>query len=116
MTNLATDHFAPAQFVGDTVAIVAKEYRPSIRTSYGDKPAYKADVAILDGEAEGLFFEDALIFNKAIVSQLEKAGKTEDRVVIGTLKSVLNRAGDQSYLLVEEPTTAQLRLAAALGF
>ena len=108
--------FKAVNFVGQSLAIVPKEYRPNIpfTTPDGEKknsPAYKVDVVVMTGPDEGSYYEDVLLFQKALISQINKAEDT----VIGTLKRVPVMSGDNTYYLMEEPTTAEIRLATKYG-
>lgn len=102
--------------LGSSVALIGKEYRPSIKTVNGNRPAYKADVLVLTGDNAGLYFEEALIFQSALVNQLKKAAAHgDDNAVVGTLVERPTEDGEFQYLLVESPTNEELIAAAKFG-
>lgn len=115
----STRNFTASEFVGETLAIAGKEKRAGIKTKHGVRPAYTADVAVLSGDEAGLFFEDVLIFNTALISQIERADKNshgEDKSVIGELLWVTSEDGERSYPLIEETTSVKvIALASSYG-
>jgi hypothetical protein len=117
ITTRTGREFKAANYLGQSLAIVPKEYRPSIpfTTPEGEKkvsPAYKADVVVMSGADEGSYFEDVLLFQKALIAQIERQNGD---VVIGTLTRVATFQGDNSYYYMEDPTTAEIRLASKYG-
>lgn len=122
MTSVITvdgKEFDLSNEVGQSVAIVGKRYRPGIKTaSYGVVPAWEADVVVLTGEREGHYFDGVLLFQKAIISQLDRAkadSHGEDITVIGPVEIRTTEDGERTYFLVGDGDSTDLRLAAKYG-
>lgn len=109
--------FTAREHLGTSVALIGKEFRPSIKTVNGNRPAYKVDVVILSGDNAGFYYEEALVFQSALVNQLKKkAAQNEgDYAVIGTLVERPTQDGENAYLLVDAPTDAEILVAAKYG-
>jgi hypothetical protein len=54
------------------VLVIPKTYETGISTDNGDTDAVRCDVAVLDGEEAGTFYEDTLIFGKVLTGQLKR--------------------------------------------
>lgn len=114
--NLSTRNFKAEEFVGENLALAAKGPFKNVKTVHGVRNAYKADIAVLSGPEAGLFFEDVLVFNTVLVSQLERAAKTDDPTVIGELLWVTTVDGERSYPLIDEEDVSPKLIALASKF
>lgn len=103
--------FSASQNLGQTVVIKPIEYRPSIPTSYGTRPAYKADVVVLTGEHAGTYFESVLLFQKRLITQCQDA----DGDVLGELVRVPVYEGSDNTMFEVAPSDSSIRLAAVFG-
>jgi hypothetical protein len=92
-----------------SIALVGKEMRPKITTKFGIADAYKADFVNL---STGERYEDVLLFQKALISQLKEA---KDSVIGKLVRRPVKGDPERTYFVVEDPTTADLRLAAVAG-
>ena len=89
------DSFAVADHVGDVVVIDVDEAK-TIGTKYGDKTAISARIAVVDEAGAATVYEDALLFNAAIVAQLKsKVGDT----IVATIISYQSNFGTTGYKL-----------------
>lgn len=56
---------------GALVLVKPHEFIPEMSTQFGDSSATRADVIVLDGDAEGVEYTDTLIFPKVLQSQVK---------------------------------------------
>lgn len=113
VTTVDGREFNMSNHVGQALAIIGKEFRPEIKTIHGDRPAYKADIVVLDGDDEGTYYEDVLVFATTLIDRL----KQEDAdTLVGCLErqATGHSSGSTKYVLTE-PTALELRLAAKYG-
>ena len=61
------------ELVGSLVLIYVREYRTGIVTSFGEKDAIACDVHVLDGPKGGEVFDNALLFQGALIGSLRAA-------------------------------------------
>ena len=61
------------ELVGSLVLIWVRELRDGIATPYGEKEAIACDIHVLDGAKGGEKFENALIFQGALIGSLRAA-------------------------------------------
>lgn len=118
--TLDGNEFKATNYVGESVALVPVEFRPGIPTKHGKKDAFKTNVMILSGDHAGYFYDEALIFNSALVSQLTKAEKQDDATIIGVLETRESNNQDENgdpfvYVVVADPSDTDIRLAARYG-
>lgn len=62
-----------AELVNSLVLIWVREYRQGIVTSFGEKDAVACDVHVLDGPKGGEVFDNALLFQGALIGSLRPA-------------------------------------------
>jgi hypothetical protein len=64
----------------------------NIPTTFGDKPAVRADVAVLDGPLKGTTYKDTLVFPLVMIGQLKRSvgGRVIGRVEQGNAKPAQN--------------------------
>lgn len=92
MSDTDSPRFVPADHIGRAVEIYPHidGFRASVKTVYGVKPAFVADVVVLlDGDEAT--FESQLLFNAGIVADLRK--KTDGEPLVGILQRVETAAG-----------------------
>lgn len=114
ITTKSGRDFNAKNYVGESIAIVTKEYRPSIPTPYGKRPAWKVDVQVMSGPDESSLYENVLLFQKSLIDRCDDASDT-DGTVIGTLGTEPTGYDDNFRYVVEEPSSAEIRLAARYG-
>lgn len=98
------DKVPMAELPGSLVLIKVTEHRTGIATDYGPKDAVACDVHVLDGKHGGEVFDNALLFQGALIGALKGAvggGPVLGRVALGTAKAGQNAP----YVLL--PFTAQ---------
>lgn len=104
--------FSASENLGQTVVIKPIEYRPSIPTSYGARPAFKADVVVLSGPHAGTYFESVLLFQKRLITQCQDA---TDGDVTGELVRVPVYEGSDNTMFEVAASDSSIRLAAVFG-
>ena len=62
-----------AEMIGALALIVVREHRAGITTTFGEKDAVAADVHVIDGQHGGEVFDNALIFQGALIGALKSA-------------------------------------------
>jgi len=67
------DKVPVAELVNCLVLIYAREYRTGITTAFGEKDAVACDVHVLDGPKSGEIFDNALLFQGALIGSLKSA-------------------------------------------
>jgi hypothetical protein len=83
------DKVPVAELVGALVLIQVREHRTGIITSFGEKDAVACDVHVLDGPKAGQVFDNALLFQGALIGALKPAAGGEPvlaRIGLGTAK------------------------------
>lgn len=86
---------------GRLLLIEPTAVKTEIKTSYGEADAVVADVAILDGDAKGDTYPEALVFPKVLQGQLKsKLGEK----VLGRLGQGQAKPGQSAPWLLEEAT------------
>lgn len=94
MSDTTSPRFVPADHLGSRVELYphADGYRANVKTTYGVKPAFVADVILIDGDNnEAGTFDSQLIFNVGIVADLRKA--VDGEPVTGVLQRVETAVG-----------------------
>lgn len=67
------DKVPVAELVGSLVLIYVRDYRQGITTVHGEKDAVACDVHVLDGPKGGEIFDNALLFQAALIGSLKPA-------------------------------------------
>lgn len=106
------DRVNVAELVGSLVLIWVREVREGITTPYGEREAVACDVHVLDGPKGGEKFENALIFQAALIGSLRNAAGGEP--VLGRFGQGVAKPG-QSAPYILEPFTEQ-DAAVATGY
>lgn len=83
---------------GRLVLVIPKSYETGINTDNGETNAVRCDVAVLDGEEAGTFYEETLIFGKVIVSQLKRQIGSK---VLGVVKQGEKKKGKNAPWTIE---------------
>lgn len=82
----------------------------TVNTSFGEKEAVRADVAVLDGTEAGTTYTDTLVFPKLLVSQLKsRAGQK----VLGRLGQGQAKPGQKPPWILAEATPADKQIGVA---
>lgn len=93
---------------GALLLITVNGVEESIKTSYGDTTAVRADVVVLDGSSKGEVFGDTLLFPKVLVSQTRsQVGKK----VLGRLGQGNAKPGQSAPWTLSEATDADKETA-----
>jgi len=98
--------FKVSDNIGEVVWVEGIEFRPSIPTKFGIKPAFKCNVTTLTGDTAGTVYEDVLFFNAALVSRLQKSN---GEPLLGELAMVQGK--ERSYVDLTGPTAQHHVLA-----
>lgn len=89
------------ELAGRLLLIEPSAVKTDIKTAYGDSDAVVADIAILDGDAKGDTYPEALVFPKVLQGQLKsKLGEK----VLGRLGQGTAKPGQSAPWLLEEAT------------
>lgn len=83
------DKVPVAELTGNLVLILVREHRTGITTVHGEKDAVACDVHVLDGPQAGTVYDNALLFQGALIGALKPAVGGEPvlaRIVQGTAK------------------------------
>jgi hypothetical protein len=67
------DKVPMAELVNSLVLIWVRDYRQGVVTSFGEKDAVACDVHVLDGPHGGEIFDNALLFQGALIGSLKPA-------------------------------------------
>lgn len=89
----AGDKVPMAELTGALVLIRVTGHRTGIATSFGEKDAIECDVHVLDGKHGGEVFDNALLFQGALIGALKPAAGGDPvlaRVGVGTAKAGQN--------------------------
>jgi hypothetical protein len=73
---------------GALLVFDVKGHEESVTTTFGDKPAIRSDVTVLDGPNKGTVYTDALVFPLVLIGQLRGSigGMVIGRLGKGTAK------------------------------
>ena len=93
-----------AELVNSLVLIWVREYRTGITTVYGEKDAVACDVHVLDGPKTGEVYDNALLFQGALIGSLRPAAGGDP--VLGRFGVGLGKPG-QNAPYVLNPFTVQ---------
>lgn len=99
-------------FKGRLLLVTPTEYVENITTSFGDKDAVRADIAVLDGPDAGSTHDSILIFQGTII------GQTKNRIgkgmVLGRLgQKAASKPGYNPAWILEDPTDEDKTVARA---
>lgn len=85
-------------------------YEDSITTSYGDTPAVRADLSVVDGDQGGQQYSETLVFPKVLISQLRpNVGKK----VLGRLGQGQAKQGQSAPWMLQEASEDDQKAATA---
>jgi hypothetical protein len=87
------DKVPMSDLVGALVLFQVRDYRTGIITSFGEKDAVACDVHVLDGGQAGTVYDNALLFQGALIGALKPAVGGEPvlaRIGLGTSKAGQN--------------------------
>lgn len=79
-----------------------------IPTTFGDKPAVRATVTVVDGDHQGDVYTDTLIFPRVLIGQLRS---NVGQQVLGRLGQGNAKPGQKPPWRLEDPTPADLAAA-----
>lgn len=88
---------------GRLLLIEPSAVKAGIKTAYGESDAVVADIAILDGDAKGDTYPEALVFPKVLQGQLKSK---LDEKVLGRLGQGTAKPGQSPPWILEEATAA----------
>jgi hypothetical protein len=105
------DNFAMADHVGAVVVVKVGGIEAITTKAYGDKPAARLDVRVIDRKAKKIAheFSDVLVFSAAVVKQVEQYARGDEFVAeVAVYKS---KFGTNGYKF-DAPATADIAAAA----
>lgn len=85
--------FTPRDHEGRLLYIEPLSYETSIKTTYGDTDAVRADIVVIDGDNAPDKYPDSLIFPSVLVSQVK--GKIGEKV-LGRLTTGIAKPGQSA--------------------
>lgn len=89
-----------ATLKGSLVLVTVHAQEHGVKTAYGDADPVRADIAVIDGVAEGEVHTDTLIFPKVLISQLKgQVGKK----VLGRIGQGNAKPGQSAPWLLDAP-------------
>ena len=105
------DKFDVGQHTGRLCLFYVHEVRQGITTTFGEKEAVACDIQVLDGPDAGETFNDALIFQGALIGSLRRAAGGDP--VLGRIAQGVAKPGQQPPYVLSEFTDADAKLAQA---
>ena len=102
--NTSGEKVPMADLVGALCLIYVKEVRPNITTAYGEKEAVACNWHVLDGPKANEVYEDALIFQGALIGSLK--GAVGGDPVLGRIGLGIKKPGQNAPYVIN-PFTAQ---------
>ena len=99
------------ELLGGLVLITVREYRDKITTSFGESDAVAVDLSVLDGPKAGEIYENALLFQRALVGSLRSA--TGGEPVLGRIGQGTAKPGQSAPYILLPYTDADAAVATA---
>lgn len=103
------DQVKVAELVGSLCLIYVSEFRQGILTSYGPSDAVACDIHVLQGPNAGESYENALIFQKALIGSLK--GSVGGEPVLGRIGTGIAKPGQSAPYVLQPHTAADAALA-----
>jgi hypothetical protein len=103
------DRIDMSELTGSLALFYVHEVRQGIVTSFGEREAVACDVHVLDGPKAGESFENALIFQGALIGSLRSAGGGDP--VLARISQGVAKPGQKPPYVLTEFTDADARLA-----
>lgn len=107
-TPAASSGFTFEDHAGALLIVEVLGVEEEIPTTFGDKPAVRANVTVVDGDHQGDVYTDTLIFPRVLIGQLRS---NVGQQVLGRLGQGNAKPGQKPPWRLEDPTPADLAAA-----